>query len=181
MRVAGIDVGVSGALCLFEISETKARSKRIVDITDMPAIHEEKTREVDVLGLRGWLLNYAPDHVFLERVRAMPSIPNAKGFRRSMGATSAFNFGGSFASIKATVRICGYPFTMIEAQAWKRRFGLKGSDKEPSRQMVLKLMPSAAEYLTRKLDHNRAEAALIAFYGAERLLNERRVKAMMAA
>lgn len=182
MIIIGIDVGLTGGLCCFEVMAESTTStkfyKRVVDIIDMPTIHEEKTREVDVVALQRWLRGSYADHVFLERVRAMPSIPGAGGVRRSMGATSAFNFGGSFASIKTVVRLSGAPFTLIEPQTWKKRFGLKGSDKEQSRQMALRMMPDAKGYMERKLDHNRAESLLIAMYGAEQIIGQRRVAAM---
>lgn len=184
MLIIGIDVGLTGALCCFGVDASDPFAKgfhrlmRVVDIIDMPTIHEEKTREIDVLAFSAWLLTNGADHIFFERVRAMPSIPDAGGVRRSMGATSAFNFGGTFASIKAVVRLSGVPFTPIEPQTWKKRFGLKGSDKEQSRQMALRMMPAAKSYMERKLDHNRAESLLIAMYGAEKIIGQRRADAM---
>jgi hypothetical protein len=41
-----------------------------------------------------------------------------------------------------------------------------GSDKESSRARVLQLFPSAHALLARKMDHGRAEAALIALFAA---------------
>jgi hypothetical protein len=40
--------------------------------------------------------------------------------------------------------------------------------KEAARQLALRRFPSAAEFLKRKLDHQRAEALLIANYDLER-------------
>jgi crossover junction endodeoxyribonuclease RuvC len=52
--------------------------------------------------------------------------------------------------------------TIIEPSSWKKFHGLRGKDKEGSRQRALMLFPSAHALLARKLDHGRAEAALIA-------------------
>ena len=54
------------------------------------------------------------------------------------------------------------PLTIIEPTAWKKFHGLRGGEKEASRQRALMLFPSAHALLARKKDHGRAEAALIA-------------------
>ncbi len=60
------------------------------------------------------------------------------------------------------IACCEVPLTIIEPTAWKKFHGLHGGDKELSRQRALQLFPSAHALLTRKKDHGRAEAALIA-------------------
>ena len=50
--------------------------------------------------------------------------------------------------------------------AWKRTWQLPGKDKESGRQQALQLFPAAHAALARKKDHGRAEASLIALYGA---------------
>lgn len=61
--------------------------------------------------------------------------------------------------------LCAVPLEIIEPTAWKRFWKLPPKDKERSRQRALELFPSAHSLLARKLDHGRAEAALIALYG----------------
>jgi hypothetical protein len=56
--------------------------------------------------------------------------------------------------------------TIVEPSAWKKFHKLHGKDKEGSRQRALQLFPEADALLARKLDHGRAEAALLALYGA---------------
>lgn len=181
--VCGIDVGIGGALAIFEVDTSDifaARPRRrVIDIADMPTLMEGDTREVDGCGLREFLGAHRPDNVYIERVRAMPSIPGPGGLRRSMGSTSAFNFGGTYLATKTVVRLLGIPYTLIEPQQWKKRFGLRGSDKEQGRQMALRLMPEADKWMKRKLDHNRADALLLAIYGAEQVRDKRRAAAMM--
>jgi hypothetical protein len=60
--------------------------------------------------------------------------------------------------------LCAVPLEIIEPTAWKRFWKLPPKDKERSRQRALELFPSAHSLLARKLDHGRAEAALIALY-----------------
>ena len=45
--------------------------------------------------------------------------------------------------------------------------GLRGGEKESGRQRALQLFLAAHALLTRKKDHGRAEATLIALYGAK--------------
>ena len=59
-------------------------------------------------------------------------------------------------------RVVGYPGLVLEAAFWR----LPGGDKESARQKALQLFPAAHAALARKKDHGRAEASLIALYGA---------------
>jgi len=86
-----------------------------------------------------------------------------------MGAAGAFRFGGFFYALKAVIACCNIPYTMVTPQSWKKQFGLKGGDKEPSRKRALQLFPDQATMLARKKDQNRAEAMLLAKYGADKL------------
>ncbi len=61
--------------------------------------------------------------------------------------------------------MCGVPLSIIESSAWKKYYRLKGDDKEGARALALQLYPHLASSLARKLDHNRAEALLIARFG----------------
>ena len=53
----------------------------------------------------------------------------------------------------------------MAASKWKRHYGLN-SEKERARALALRLWPTS-EHFGRKKDHGRAEAALLARYGAE--------------
>jgi hypothetical protein len=58
------------------------------------------------------------------------------------------------------------PLTVVEPGAWKRFHKLAGKGKEGGRQRALQLWPASHSMFARKLDHGRAEAGLIALYGA---------------
>lgn len=182
MRILGIDTGINGGLAVFEVADgdilgPKRGAERVVDMADIPTIDDvEAYRYVDAVALKTYLRAHSPDVVYMEKVRAMPSIPGKGGFRRSMGASSAMNFGDARGSIRSVVLCHGVKLVMIEPQAWKRAFGLKGSDKEMSRQCALGRCPKAAKFLKRKKDHGRAEALLIAIYGASKVADALRVK-----
>lgn len=169
MRVAGIDPGLSGAIGILE-------ERRYVRVTDMPTMLRSKTtgkEEVDAATLAEILRSAAVDLVVLERVQASPTYdPRAKhvcgACKRPMGGmspTSAFNFGDSFAQVKAVVRILKLELVLISPRGWKGKAGLTGAEKEDSRALAISLWPMAASELARKMDDNRAEALLIGLYG----------------
>jgi crossover junction endodeoxyribonuclease RuvC len=78
------------------------------------------------------------------------------------GASSGFKYGRATGALEAVIACCELPLTIIEPTAWKKIHGLRGGEKEASRQRALQLFPSAHTLLARKKDHGRAEAALIA-------------------
>lgn len=137
-------------------------------VIDIPVIGDEK-RELNAAALRDWLRAIDPQHAFLELVTAMPSIPDAQGKRRGMGAAGAFRFGGIFYALKAVLACCDVPYTLVTPQTWKKAYGLKGSGKEQDRLRAIQLFPDAASLLSRKKDHNRSNAMLIAAHGAAKL------------
>jgi len=167
VRVVAIDPGVTGAAVLYWPDRSVESGLRWV-VMDLPTVGDPK-RELNPAALRDWLQRHSPDHAFLELVTAMPSIPGADGVRRGMGAAGAFRFGGFFYALKAVIACCNIPYTMVTPQSWKKQFGLKGGDKEPSRKRALQLFPDQATMLARKKDQNRAEAMLLAKYGADKL------------
>jgi hypothetical protein len=164
MRIAGIDPGLSGAVACIGVDDNHLV---VVDLSDIPTLGDAAKRELDDLSLIGWLKEFKPDHVYLENVRAMPSLPGADGERRSMGAVSAFKFGFVAGQIRTCVRGCKVPFTLVEPVRWKRATGLKGGleGKEQARQAAIRLFPDAHGALNLKRHHNRAEALLLARYG----------------
>jgi hypothetical protein len=80
------------------------------------------------------------------------------------GVASTFRFGKAAGGIEATIKTLDLPLITVTPQKWKAYFKLKGSDKEPSRQIAIALWPQFAHFFKRKLDHGRAEAALIALW-----------------
>lgn len=157
-----VDPGVTGAVAFY----FPERAERIA-VKDMPAVDGQ----VNVRELRRAIQSYAPAFAVVERVNAMPSIPGKDGKRRSMGASSAFNFGGAFWAVLATVQCCDVPLHLIEPKTWRGHFRIKGGDlgKEQGRALAIRLFPHSADSFARKCDHGRADAALLARFGAERI------------
>lgn len=166
MRLGGIDPGVNGGLAILDV-DAEGRLV-IVDARDMPTIGESTKREIDVLALIRWLKDFGLDHVYVEYVNAMPSIPGKDGQRRDMGAASAFKMGFIVGQIRTCVVGCKIPLTLVTSGKWKKAAGLPGGagNKELSRQLALRTFPDSYNLLARKRDEARAEAILIARHGA---------------
>lgn len=162
MAVLGIDPGITGAYALFDPTKSTISGLRWV-VHDIPTLGDEQ-RELNAATFYSFLRRYAPEHAFLERVTAMPSIVG----KRSMGTAGAFRFGGVFYALKAVLACAGIPVTLVVPSVWKKSVGLKGSDKEQSRKRAIELFPEQATDLCYKKDQNRAEAMLLAYYGANK-------------
>jgi crossover junction endodeoxyribonuclease RuvC len=171
-RILGIDPGVNGAACLFvtgvscPIEFSSPGNHQPDGLITLPTVGEGKQREIDVLALRDWMLQMEPDEAIIEQVTAMPAIPNAHGVRVSMGATSSFNFGGTYRVLKALPMLFNIPTSIVTPGKWKGFYGLKGGadGKEQARQLALQRWPMLSQFLSRKKDTDRAEALLIADY-----------------
>jgi crossover junction endodeoxyribonuclease RuvC len=125
---------------------------QLIDAIDIPVVGIGAKERIDIAALRDWVLSYRPTHALIERAQAMPK----------QGASSGFKYGRAVGAIEAVIAGCAIPLTIIEPTSWKKFHGLRGGDKETSRQRALQLFPSAHALLARKKDHGRAEAALIA-------------------
>jgi Holliday junction resolvasome RuvABC endonuclease subunit len=157
-RVLAIDPGaVSGGCAIIEINDGIA--PQLVDASDLPVVGVKAKQRIDVLMLRDWIQRHKPDHAYVERGQAMPK----------QGASSGFKYGRGCGAIEAVIVLCEIPMTIVEPTAWKKFHGLHGKDKEGARQRALQLFPAAHALLARRKDHGRAEAALLALYGASRI------------
>jgi crossover junction endodeoxyribonuclease RuvC len=154
IRLLGIDPGIRGGLAIVFVG---ANGAQLVDAIDIPVTGVGAKERVNVLAIRGWLTSHAPQHAFIERGQAMPK----------QGASSGFKYGRAVGAIEAVVSCCAIPLTIVEPAVWKKFHGLRGGDKEASRQRALQLFPSAHALLARKKDHGLAEAALIALAGRQ--------------
>jgi crossover junction endodeoxyribonuclease RuvC len=160
VNLLGVDPGIRGGLSIVAI-DANGGAPLLVDAIDIPVAGVGAKERVDVLALRTWILQHAPQHALVERGQAMPK----------QGASSGFKYGRAIGAIEAVIACCAIPLTIIEPTAWKKFHQLRGSDKEAGRQRALQLFPSAHALLARKKDHGRAEAALIALAGAPAQFN----------
>lgn len=159
MKICGVDPGIRGGLAVVLVHDGAAPD--IVDMIDISVAGVGAKERVNVLALRAWIEQHRPDYAYIERAQAMPK----------QGASSGFKYGRATGSIEAVIACCEVPLIIVEPTAWKKFHQLRGSDKEAGRQRALQLFPSAHALLARKMDHGRAEAALIALYGARLVMS----------
>jgi crossover junction endodeoxyribonuclease RuvC len=144
----GIDPGLSGALALYRDGYWT--------LIDMPIVGDAKRNEINGPELCGWLREHVPDHAFIEYAAARPG----------QGVTSMFRFGVAYGATKMALAACGVPYTVVTPAKWKPAVGIQtGADKEASRLRALQLFPDLAACLSRKKDHARADAVLLAHFG----------------
>ena len=150
--ILGIDPGVTGAIAFF-FPETTSR----IVAQDLPLANGEISAPL----LADLIRTYAPSLAIIERVSAMPG----------QGVVSMFNFGRAYGDVRGVIGALSIPTHYATPQKWKRHFRLS-SDKEEARALALRLFPACAEHFRLKKHHGRAEAALIAKFGAETIGGE---------
>ena len=159
MIVAGIDPGLSGAIAFIKDSKVKVYPTPTLKMT-------KSKRTIDEQMVRGYLKKYKVDHVFIEKVGAMPG----------QGVTSMFNFGMGFGLLKGICAGLQLPYTLITPQAWKKVIcaGMpKG--KEMSIIAVKRMFPKVSLRPTLRCttdSDGMADALCIAEYGRRLLLGE---------
>lgn len=155
MKLLAIDPGMSGAAVVYGPQFSVASGLRW-QMIDLPVVGDGAQRRINVTALRDFIVQWTPDHAFVESASTMPQ----------NGVVQSFRFGRTVGAIDAVIACCGVPITYVTPQRWKKHHGLRGSNKEQSRARALQLAPELSRSLARKMDHGRAEAALIAIYGA---------------
>jgi crossover junction endodeoxyribonuclease RuvC len=154
-RVLGVDPGATGALALLD-TETGA-----LHIEDFPVIlvkkasRAGKSSDISEIRLAEIVRALSPDVAWIERVHAMPK----------QGVSSSFSFGLSYGIVRGVIGGMGCPMLFVSPTEWKREFRL-GFDKAQSRVLAGRLYPHNASVFSRVRDDGRAEAALIATFGA---------------
>jgi len=159
VKILGIDPGaVSGGCAIVKTCDGAA--PQLVDAIDLPIIGVKAKQRIDVLALRDWIQQHKPDHAYIERGQAHPH----------QGASSGFKYGRGCGSLETVIQLLEIPMTIVEPATWKKFHGLHGKDKEGARQKCLMMFPTAHALLARRKDRGRAEAALVALYGASRIV-----------
>lgn len=151
-----VDPGKTGALAFLDPATMG------LVIHDMPLGKSSTGKdELDFLALAKLLRpepGYSRHIAILERVSARPND----------GAVQAFSFGQGYGALRMGIIGHGYEHHYVTPVSWKKHFRLS-KDKGVSRSYAAARFPGYAEKFSRVKDDGRAEAALIALYGAETL------------
>ena len=143
--ILGVDPGVTGEIAFLFPDAT-------IIAEDIPTV----AGEVDVDAVVRRIREMAPRAAVVERASARPG----------QGVSSTFKYGAAYGALRASVAACEIPQHLVASTKWKAYFNLD-KDKEKSRALAIRLWPGVG-FFTRKKDHGRAEAALIARWYAER-------------
>jgi crossover junction endodeoxyribonuclease RuvC len=154
----GVDPGINGAACSF-VRADDSGPEEIIDVIDLPVMEDGTKNQIDVVKFSSWVRETRARIAAVENVQ--PMMGKGRDSAPMMGSAS-FRFGMVVGQIRTTLLLCGVGIQKVHPQVWKRYYELKGSDKEASRQMALRLHPEAAQWLKRKKDSDRAEAILMA-------------------
>jgi crossover junction endodeoxyribonuclease RuvC len=161
LYIVGIDPGLKGGIAYYH--PTKLITYRTPTI-EVPFIKKgkKKTRnDMDLENLRDEMRLSDIDHVFLEKVSAMPG----------QGVTGMFRFGQNLGQWQGLLVALDLPYTMVTPQAWKKHMGLIKADKGKSVDLAREFWPEhqTTSFKYKGADEGRAEASLIAKYGWEQL------------
>lgn len=152
--VVGIDPGLTGAVALVS-------HERQVEVVDMPTheliVNKKKRRRLDLYKLAAFF--------DINRTRISHAMIEEPGPMPHDGSVQAFNFGFVCGVAQAVVAAAGIPMNLVKPAAWKGAMGLTGG-KDASRARASQILPEWAHLWARAMDDGRAEAVLLAIYGA---------------
>lgn len=153
--ILGIDPGALGAFAFL----WPARARLVV--FDMPMYETTKTktrRFVEDSDVTLLIESYPLAHAFIEDVHARPDD----------GAVSAFNFGQRYGTVLGVLAGKKIPRDKVAPNVWKKSMRAP-ADKKQSVARAKELFPACAALFNGPrggLKDGRAEAAMIALYGA---------------
>lgn len=164
--IIGVDPGITGALAL--VQQIGAQTL-LMAVKDMPVAQFRAGKAMkshviptQVVGLLKEWIDPAPldmpVDVFIEEVHAMPG----------QGVTSMFRFGHVAGLLEGVVAGLGLRLHKTPPREWQAIARVR-KDPDAGRHRASELFPNLSAAFTRKMDHNRADAALIAYAGAKLL------------
>lgn len=147
----GIDPGCSGAIVVLQIGA----SLEPIEWLRTPTVKVGQATRVDCAAVARFLGEYDVDHCLIEQVHSMPG----------QGVSSVFGFGHAAGAVEGVVAALAIPYTLVTPQAWKKRAGLIGTDKDAARSRAIQLWPKWGALGTKGAGQAFADAALIARFG----------------
>lgn len=146
----GIDPGASGAIVVM------TPKFELIEWATMPTVKVGTQTRVNGAALAAMLQDFDASHAYLEQVGAMPG----------QGTASMFSFGHAAGTATGVLAALQITTTMVTPQAWKKRAGLSGTDKDAARCRAIQLWPSWRELDAKGKGQALADAALIARFGS---------------
>jgi hypothetical protein len=151
MIILAIDPGITGALAFYRHDHIL---RPALEIHDMPIVDGD----VNASDLYHVIRASAPSVAIIEHVHPHPK----------EGVSSVWRFSAAFTTARVVVQLLGIPCVLVSPAKWKRYMNLKGGPegKEQARRRAIENFPNQAHLFSRKKDHGRAEASLLAVYAA---------------
>jgi hypothetical protein len=149
MIICAIDPGITGALAFYDPA-----AKTLI-VHDMPILDGD----VNPHSIVEYIRNTNPTIAIIEQVAPMPK----------EGVRSVWRFASAFTTVCVVVKLQRIPLMMVSPSKWKRAMNLAGGKegKEQARERVIDAFPEYAHHFSRKKDHGRAEAMLLAVYASQ--------------
>ena len=141
LPVMGFDPGLTGAFAIIAHDG--------VLLQDYPVMN----KEIHAPELARLIRTHRPRHAIIEIVGSMPK----------QGVASTFTFGRAYGTVLGILGALEIPCTRTSPSQWKKFFHLTGKPKDAARALAVRLYPGVTD-LSRKMDHNRADALLLARY-----------------
>jgi len=153
--VIGIDPGINGAIAFMD---TQRWTLGVIDMPTIDIVVSGKDRrEPAPSALSGLIREIKPILLVNEKLQNMgEGSPASEHSKILMG-----RWRGQIEGIVAALEI---PFEHPYPSSWKATMGLT-SNKEHSRTRASAIFPNCVDFWRWKKDHDRAEAAMLAFYG----------------
>lgn len=151
--IVGIDPGLSGGIAFYEsltgsietipmpVLKAGTNSKNVIDELELARLFDSRSCDIK--------------KVFIERVHAMPK----------QGVTSVYTFGVGYGILRGIVAANFLPVEFVTPQKWKACLRVP-AQKDASRARANEIFPAAANQWNLSKWDGRAEAAMIAYYGA---------------
>lgn len=156
IKVMGVDPGAKGAIATLDPDALTMR------LDSMPTRQFQRksgrsVTQIEPVELARLVALHDPDLAILEEV----------GTRPDEGAVSAFSFGQTFGTIRTVLELAGLDLVLVPPARWKRETKTP-ADKDGAVAWADRLFP-LCKGLWRGprggLQHDRAEAAIMALYG----------------
>ena len=165
LYVIGIDPGLSGALAIIG-------QKGLAAVHDIPVMQRgmaagKVKNQVNAAAVTQLLKEWT--NGFDRRTEVLVVLEHQAPFRvpgaKPQGSSSVFSLGHTAGILEGVVVALGIPHREVTPVTWKKALGLPGGAKNKGvvRARAQRLFPEAP--LTRVMDHNRAEAIMIAHWG----------------
>lgn len=152
-NILAFDPGISGAWAVYDNAHWGGI---LVDSDDLPTIGDGTQCRINAADLADTIRAHMPyAFAIVEQVHAMPK----------NGVASMFRFGQSYGTLLGILGALAIPVKHVTPATWKKAMKLDNS-AETSRARAIETWPDMADRFSRKMDHNRAEACLLALYGA---------------